>query len=177
MQRGRIKTKGKAPKVWNEHRLVEVYELSLLGISDERMAIVMGVNVNTIAYWKRTKPEFLKAYLSGRDPVNAEVAKNFLLNCIDRYVEEEQVDVNTRTGKVYRTKVKRFVRGDKWAQKQWLATKLREIWAESSTKGEPALQQIININNLNAFSGLSTELMLEIRKLQNIKGLEEHDGD
>jgi len=167
-----IHTKGRAPRVWNEHRLKQAYELALLGVSDERMAIVMGVNVNTISYWKRTNPRFLSAYMAGKDPANAEVARNFYLNCIDRYVREQVVAVNTRTGKVVKVWVKKFLRGDKWAQKQWLATKLRDIWAES-TKME-IVQTNININKLD-FSGLSTEELLLVKKLQ-IKQLTEHAG-
>ena len=171
-----IRTKGRAPRVWNEHRLKQAYELALLGVSDERMAVVMGVNVNTISYWKRTNPRFLSSYMAGKDPANANVARHFYLNCIDRYVKEQIAAVNTKTGKVVKVWVKKFLRGDKWAQKQWLATKLKDIWAESQGNNPPP-GNVININNMNAFSGLSTELIREIKKLQQMKGLIAHDND
>jgi len=167
-------TKGKAPAVWNDKRCDQAYKLALLGATDKIMADVMGVHVTTIDYWKRkNKGGFLDALTKGKVAADAKVAECFFLNCIDRYVDDEIYHVVA--GRVVKTKTKTFVRGDKWAQKQWLATRQRGLWTEI-TKTEN-VQTNININKFD-FSGLSTKELELVKKLQiqEIKELSENAG-
>ena len=60
------------------------------------------------------------------------------MNCLDRYVEEEEVHVFK--GRPVVVKRKRFIPGDKWAQNKWLSLRQRAMWSES---------QKIEITNTN----------------------------
>jgi hypothetical protein len=151
---------------------VEAFRLALLGATDKEISVVMGVSINTIDLWKRTKSEFLRALMDGKTKADAKVAASFYLNCIDRWVEEEQVHVNTRTGKIIKVKVRKFVQGDKWAQQKWLSIRQRSTWAD--IQKTELVQKNININKFD-FSGLSTDELALVRKLQ-LKELAEHVG-
>lgn len=113
---------------WNNKRPDQAYMMGLLGYTIAKMAEVMGVSPKTIEYWTTNKPEFRERLLEGKEVATMLVAEAFYKNCLDRYVEEEECHVNTRTGQVVKVKVKKFVRGDKWAQRQFLAAKHKEVW-------------------------------------------------
>lgn len=155
MQRGNRKTPvvinnwGKVVK-WNPENSHTVYLMALLGATDSQMAEVLDVPVDTINRWKNSHPEFMEALSRGKMKANMKVAESFYHNCIDRWIEEEQVHV--WKGKIIKTKVKRFIQGDKWAQTKFLAIKHPEQWSEihKMNEGNPANSNIsINFNILS----------------------------
>lgn len=52
----------------------QVRKLCLLGATDEQMAGVFGVSVQTLNSWKTDHPEFLESMLDGKDKADAEIA-------------------------------------------------------------------------------------------------------
>lgn len=148
---------------WNEDRPEEAYKWAVLGLTLRQMADVMEVNVKTLEYWRSNKPEFKKKLQEGKDKIDAEVAEAFLLNCFDRYVDDEVVHVNVKTGQIMKVKIRKFIQGDKWAQKQWLVTRQRALWAENHTINLTQ-NNITNINRLD-LSILNTQELLLAEKL------------
>lgn len=153
---------------WHSGRIEQAFGLALLGLTDDQMAAEMGVHPNTFQYWKKTNDEFLAKLNEGKIIADMRVVQGFYLNCLDRWVEEEEVHIYK--GKPVVVKRKRFIPGDKWAQNKWLALRQRALWSES-----PKIE--INQTNINLtkveIGNLTVE---ELRLLQSIgmKALAQH---
>lgn len=162
---------------WNSERPDEAYKWAVLGLTLFQMSQVMEVNVKTLEYWRSNKPEFRKKLQEGKEVADAKVAQQFYNNCFDRYVDDEVVHVNVKTGQIMKVKVKKFIQGDKWAQKQWLATRQRAIWAENHTINLTQ-NNITNIGKID-LSILSTQELMLAEKLgmnqlnQHLQDIEE----
>lgn len=145
---------------WHSGRIEQAFGLALLGLTDIQMAAEMGVHPRTFDYWKRTNEEFLNKLNEGKIVADMRVVQGFYLNCLDRWVEEEEVHIYK--GKPVVVKRQKFIPGDKWAQSKWLSLRQRAMWSES---------QRIEITNTNIsltkidVGNLSVE---ELRLLQSI---------
>jgi len=142
---------------WNEDRPRQVYEMALLGLTEKQMARVMGLHEKTLEYWKTTnKGGILDMILRGKEIADMEVAKNFYKNCLDRYVEQEEVHVYK--GRPIKVKVKKFIQGDKWAQSRWLSLRQRANWSE--VQRVEMMQTNLNITKIDLGNLSEEDLML-----------------
>jgi hypothetical protein len=155
---------------WNNKRPKQAFDLALLGYTDQQIADEMGVHPRTLDYWKKTKPEFLEKLIEGKAEADQKVVNAFYLNCLDRWIEEEEVHVYK--GVITKVKVKRFIPGDKWAQAKWLSLRQRGQWAETQRL---EINQTININRLD-FTGLTRDEMKLMASI-GIKQIPENVGD
>lgn len=146
---------------WSPERVREVYELCLLGATDENVADVMGVDINTINLWKRTHPEFLESMRKGKTVADARVAASLYKRATGFWIEEE--DIKIYKGEIIRTPVRRYYPPDSWAAHKWLTVRQRTKWAEV-TKTETTNTNI-NINKLD-FSSLTPEQLAFVREIQ-----------
>jgi hypothetical protein len=137
---------------WNDKRTEQAFELALLGYTDKQIAEEMGVHPMTFDYWKRTKPEFFARLNEGKAEADQKVVNAFYQNCLDRWVEEEEVHMYK--DKPIIVKRRRFIPGDKWAQAKWLALRQRNKWSE--VQRTEITQTNVNINKLD-FSGFTEE--------------------
>lgn len=167
--------KGKAPAVWNNDRSRQAFQLALLGATDKEIANVMGVNVHTIDYWKRTnKGGFLNALNAGKLEADAKVAEAFYKRAVGFTVPE--TILHCYKGSIIKTVIDKYYPPDPWAANKWMSIRQRDKWTEIM-KTE-TIQTTININKFD-FSGLSTKELEVVKKLQiqEIKALTEHVGD
>ena len=148
------------PTQWNEDRVRQVHELALLGATDEEIARVMGVNINTINLWKRTHPEFLQSMNDGKLMADAKMAASLYKKGTGFWTTEMHVCMYR--GEVIQTPVAKYYPPDSWAAARWLAIRQRTRWSEV-TKIETTSTNI-NINSFD-FSGLSLE---ELRFMKQI---------
>ena len=145
---------------WNKDRCRQIYEMALLGLTEAQMARILDISPELIKYWKKNKLDFQKALQDGKDLADAKVVANFYQNCLDRWVDVE--DVHIASGNVIRTKRKKFIQGDKWAQSKWLSIRQRALWAET---------QNVNVTNTNInvqkydLGGLSERELLLLKKM------------
>jgi len=146
---------------WNEDRPRQVYMMALLGLTEKQMCDIMGIHQNTLTYWKSTNKSGLDEMLRrGKEEADMKVVESFYNNCIDRYVEVEEVHVYK--GRPIKVKVMKFVQGDKWAQARWLALRWKEKWSET---------QRVEMFNLNVslakidFSSLTEEDLQLAKKI------------
>lgn len=146
---------------WSDHRIKQAYKLALLGATDAQMADVMGVNVNTLAEWKRTQPGFYDAIMRGKMEADAEVAHSLYKNARGYDYEEERAFVID--GRIVKTTVKKHRVADSWAASKWLATRQRGLWTE--IQKVETTQTNINISKVN-FLDFSMEEMKLLRKMQ-----------
>jgi hypothetical protein len=146
---------------WNEDRPRQVYMMALLGLTEKQMCDVMGIHQNTLTYWKSTNKSGIDEMIRrGKEEADMKVVESFYNNCIDRYVEEEEVHVYK--GQPIKVKVKKFIQGDKWAQARWLALRRKEQWSE--VQRVEMLNLNLNLTKID-FSGLTEEDLLLAKKI------------
>lgn len=167
----RVKNPGSKPVKWNEDRPRVAYLLALLGATEANMAEVMQVDADTITRWKIVHPEFLSELERGKLQANMQVAESFFLNCIDRWIEVEEIHVVAK--QVVRVKVKKFIQGDKWAQAKWLALRQRDVWSEVA-KVE-ITNTNVNVNKLD-LSDVTTDQLRLLRDI-GLKQLKQENNE
>jgi hypothetical protein len=156
------------PTKWNPQRVKQVFELALLGATDEEVARVMDVDINTINLWKRTHPEFLQSMNAGKLAADAKVAHSLYKRATGFWIEEMHVCMYR--GEVIQTPVMKYYPPDSWAANKWMSIRQRTRWSEV-VKIENT-QTNININKFD-FSGLTVDEMKFVRDL-GMKQLEAH---
>lgn len=155
---------------WNDNRCKQAYQLALLGATEAEMAAVMGVNIGTIEYWKRTRTEFLEALNNGKTQADAKVVES-LFRAATGYEYTEEVSHVCR-GEVIVTRITKYKTPDPWSAVKWLSLRRRADWSE--THRVEVTNTNININRLD-FSGMTNE---ELKLMANIglKQLDAHDA-
>jgi hypothetical protein len=157
---------------WNDDFKRMIRSLALLQATDEQMADVIGVNINTFNYWKRTHPDFLAAMNSGKMAADAKVAESLFKRANGFYKWETHVCMYK--GEVIQTPVRKYYPPDSWAAARILSIRQRTKWTDV-TKTE-TIQTSININKID-FTNLSTEellLMKQIQEKQKHLAISEH---
>ena len=61
---------GGRPSDYTKKHPIIVFNFALLGLSDERIAAAMGIDITTFHAWKNKKPEFSQALQDGRENVD-----------------------------------------------------------------------------------------------------------
>lgn len=130
------------PVKWNKNRSQQAFDYAFLGATDEQIAELMGVNINTIHYWKRTKPEFRRMLDKGKRQANARVARALyevavgyshpdtviLTNRVKVYDEEGKL-VEEHTEPLLVPIIKHY-KPDAFAALKILTIKERVLWAD-----------------------------------------------
>lgn len=154
--------------LYNYDRPRQVYELALLGATQEEMATVMKVPVGTLGNWLRENEEIIAAYSEGSIGANAKVAES-LFKCAIGFEYVDEI-VTVVKGECYINKIKRFKPADPWAAAKWLSLRRSLNWSE--THKVEITNTNININKLD-FSGMTTDELKLMSKI-GIKALQEN---
>jgi len=157
---------------WTEDRPREAFQLALLGATDRQIANVMGCNVQTIDYWKRTKEVFRDALKRGKMQADAKVAEAFFKRATGYTYQEEKALINKK-GEVVTTTITRHVPCDPWSAHKWLSCRQRETWTD--VQRTEIMQTNVNITKID-LTGFSTEELKVIKGL-GLKQLTESIGD
>lgn len=156
-----IRSRTNKPVKWCLERVREVYELCLMGATDEDVARVMGVDINTINLWKRTHPEFMESMRRGKDLADARMAASLYKRGTGFWIDEE--DIKIYKGEIIRTPVRKYYPPDSWAAYKWMTVRQRTKWSEVSRSENTTTN--ININKFD-FSALTTEQLAFIKEIQ-----------
>lgn len=128
-----------------------VYNYSLLGLTDVKMAELFGVTEKTFNNWKKRHPEFLQSIKGGKEPADGEVvrslnerAKGFeYMEAVPiklKVVEYENGKRKRETERVEVTMVKRIVPPDTRAIQYWMNNRRRaQPPTEEAKPEEPAV--------------------------------------
>lgn len=159
------------PTLWNDQFLTIVFEMALLGATDVVLARALNVDIKTIEYWKRTKPEFVETLKRGKDEADAKVAASlYMASC--GYERDEEI-VHVVRGEVIRTTIRKYYPPNVWAAARWMSLRQRAIWGD--VQRIENTQTHININKFD-FGNLSTE-ELELVKKVGLKSIAENIKD
>ena len=160
------------PTKWNSNLIRLVYQLCLLGHTDEEVAKVMEVSIHTINSWKRTHPEFLEAMREGKEIADAQVVHALYKRATGFTVMETHVCMYR--GEVIQTQIPKYYPPESWAANKWLNVRQRTKWAEVQKIDIQHTQ--LNLHKFD-FSGMTIEqlrFMKEIGMTQRQKALEEN---
>ena len=157
------------PTKWNDDRTREGFELALLGLTDEEMARVMDVDINTLNKWKRVHPVFRQALIEGKDKADAKVVHSLYRRATGFTIKEMHVCMYR--GRVIQTPVDKYYAPDSWAANKWLSVRQRNKWADVSRVETSST--ILNINKLD-LTGISLEQMKVLRDIGMKQALTQH---
>ena len=107
-----------------------VYELSLLGLKDDKMMECFGVTKACFNWWKKNIEEFRASYVSGKDIADAKVAKALFERACGYSHEETRVHFD-KFGAVSEHTVMKHYPPDTAAATNWLKLRQKENWKDN----------------------------------------------
>lgn len=113
---------------WNDGRMKQVYWMALLGATDKEIAGFLEIDKDTLAYWKRTKPELRYALQKGKMEADSRVAKSFY-KLATGYEYEEDVFFMYK-GVIITKRITKVQPPNAYAAWKWLTSRRREEWAD-----------------------------------------------
>ena len=117
---------GSKPAKWHPSMIQRVYLLTLKGLIDADLAVAFGVDINSIHYWKRTKPEFMEALTLGKDQYDQRVERSLGERALGYSHPDTHISVHQ--GEVIITPITKHYPPDTAAAIFWLCNRQRERW-------------------------------------------------
>ena len=163
---------GSKPGKWKDNIIVRAYLLTLKGLRDEDLAIAFDVDINTIHYWKRTKPDFREAQDRGKKEFDACVEVALYRKALGYSHPDVHISKHKFTGEVIITPITKYYPPDTAACKFWLRNRQRERWADIR-RVEGAIDHR-HILDLTTLSDKELDTLDTIQSKLGIKELPEH---
>lgn len=159
-----VKNPGSKPVKWQDNIIERVYLLTLLGLRDEDLAVAFDVDINTIHYWKRTKPEFRAAQSKGKAEFD---------NCVEIALYRKalgyshpDVHISNFQGEITITPITKYYPPDTAACKFWLRNRQRENWADVRR-----IEGAVDHRHILDLTGLSDKELNQLDAIQNRLGI------
>lgn len=105
----------------------QAFHFCLLGATEEQIADLFEVTLNTVRAWKSKHPEFMAALKEGRDAADSRVAKSLYRRAIGYKRKSEKVFCQ-RDGTVVRAPIVEHVNPDVTACIFWLKNRQPKKW-------------------------------------------------
>lgn len=162
-----------SPSQWKADYTRMIFWFALSGMTDAQMANCIGCSIHTVALWKRTHPDFLRAYQAGKEEAVAEASYNmFRRACGFEYMEEKLIPTKVKhfddNGKLIKeeTEIKRvecrkYALPNVTALDKFLKAKKPEVWGDKSV-----VDHIGNVNHSIDVKNLSKKQLKLMQKLQ-----------
>ena len=96
------------------------FEFALVGLTDERIALAMGIDVTTFYVWCKEKPEFSQALVDGRERADREVANAMYKRATGFKYSAVKIFHNKDDGTVY-APYEEYMPPDVTAGKYWMS--------------------------------------------------------
>ena len=87
----KIKKAGGRPTLWKDEYTKLVYGYCLLGLTDDQLAGVLGIDVNTLNVWKREKPKFMESITAGKTNADAKVAQSLYNRALGKKADVQAI--------------------------------------------------------------------------------------
>lgn len=108
-------------------------KLALLGLTDEEMANVFGVDVSTLYRWKAEHPGFREAINEGGAAADARVADRLYHRAMG--YEHADVDIRVVDKEIVQTEITKYYPPDTAAAIFWLKNRQRSKWRDKVETG------------------------------------------
>ncbi len=116
------------PPEYREYYAVLVYKLRLLGMSLDRIAALFDIRPLALEEWRKTIPEFAKAWDDGSDYADANVAAALYHRAVGYEHEAEKIFYNAREDRVRRVRYVEHYAPEVSAATAWLNNRKPEFW-------------------------------------------------
>ena len=152
------------PSLYNDSFPERAFKLCLLGLTDEQLGVAFGVSVNSIDNWKRTKPEFLKAIVKGKQEADAEVVHSLYQRAVG--YSHPDVHISNFQGDITVTKITKHYPPDVKAAFGWLFNRDKIRWRDvrrmehTGADGGP-----IKVHDEIDLTGLNTEELEFVQRI------------
>lgn len=143
------KNKGGRPSKFDPKFVKQVYQLALLGLTEDEMAKVIGVTRSTFSLWKTTQDGFSDAITRGKVIADGEVAASLRERAIG--YSHPEVVITSYQGVITKTRVTRHYPPDTNAASIWLRNRQPARWkvkpdpADGSDEAPPPVKVTVNV--------------------------------
>lgn len=117
---------GGRPSLYRPEYGEQARKLALLGLTDEQIAGVFGVNPDTIYEWDKRHPEFSEARARGKVIADAHVAASLYERALG--YQHDDIHITTYQGDVTETPIRKYYPPDTQAAQLWLSNRQKDIW-------------------------------------------------
>ena len=156
------KKRGKGrPTLYREGFAQIAHKICLLGATLEKLANLLGVNVDTIYQWRDKYPDFSEALKQGREIADAEVAYSLFKRATGYTVKETRVSLFE--GGFITVDVDKNYPPDTAACKLWLYNREPELWKD---KRETPVTHVLDKDLLDNIKNVYIERLAKAREIQ-----------
>lgn len=120
------------PTLYRPEYPQQAYKYCLLGATNEKLAMLFEVSVQTIDNWLVEHEEFLGAVKAGRDEADALVAKSLFHRALGYEHKAVKIVADAKTGMDHTVEYVERYPPDTTAAIFWLKNRQREQWREKS---------------------------------------------
>jgi len=161
---------------YREDHPKRAYKLSLLGLTDNDLAVAFGVHPTTIDYWKQHHPEFMQAVRRGKEEADTNVAQALYQKAIGYSHKDTYLTIYK--GKIISKEITKHYPPDTTACIFWLKNRTRHLetpWAdvhrlEHSHQGKIQIEDLSNqLSDPDTFTTEELELALKLGISQAVK--------
>ena len=163
-----VKTPGSLPGKWDESMILRAMILAQEGITEKKIAVALNVHVETINYWKSTKPEFNEAIKTGKAQYTERVERSLVESAVG--YSHPDIHFATIDGKVVQTPYIKHYPPNVTAQIFFLKNRAANRWTDvHRIEGSVQHKHLLDLSN-------KTDEELQVLKTIGLVELPEH-GD
>jgi hypothetical protein len=126
------KSKAGRPPLYKKEFAQQAYELCLLGLTDDEMARVFGVDARTINRWKVDHPEFCQSIKDGKDVADAKVASRLFKRAMGYEHQAVKIVADAKTKEEHIVEYTERYPPDTAAAIFWLKNRQKAKWRDKT---------------------------------------------
>lgn len=104
--------------------------MARLGLTNNEIADVLGVNKNTFVRWTRISPLLKAALQRGRTVADTHVAESLFMQAVGYSIPEEKIFYDSKRGKVVKTNTEHYYPPNVVASIFWLKNRYADFWRD-----------------------------------------------
>ncbi len=160
---------GSKPVKWNASMITRAYFLATEGFTQNKIAIALDIHIETIYYWKTTKPEFEEALEKGRAQYTYQVEQS-LVESATGY-SHPAIHFSNNEGVVTQTPYIKHYPPNVLAQKFYLTNRAPNRWMDiHKIEGHVQHRHVLDLTN-------KTNEELQVLKTIGLVELPEHGSN
>ena len=128
----------------------QVYNMGLLGLSNEQIANALGIELCTIYEWANTYPKLADALYESREIADGKVVRSLYERAVGAKVLEVKTFFDEKTGTVVKENVIKEFPPEVGAAMSWLKNRQPKLWRERQY--DPLTEEGINVS-INVVQG------------------------
>lgn len=123
---------GGAKSTYQDKYALQAQRACEAGFTDQELADLLGVSVQTINRWKHEHKEFALALKVGKEPANERVARSLFARATG--YEHDEVDIKVVAGEIVQTPIRKYYPPDTTAAIFWLKNRRPDEWRDKTVQ-------------------------------------------